>query len=112
MKKLMITSGFISFLLANGPAAADFEERFRQGMGGYHPHPHGGWFLMPFSMILFIILLIAVVAIAGRIFGGRRWGRHWFGHDQAMTTLRERFARGEIDKSEFEERKSALDSHA
>ncbi len=65
---------------------------------------------------LFMILMLAVV-IAVAIFLVRGLGGSWQGVAQhhhmppgrtPLDILRERFARGEIDKEEFEERRRAL----
>jgi len=73
--------------------------------GGWH-----GWFFGPIMMIVFIALIVAAVVFLVRVLGG---------HGQAATPyappgktpldiLKERFAKGEIDKTEFEERRRVL----
>lgn len=64
-----------------------------------------GWFLGPFMMIfVFAVLVVAVVPLA-------RWLIR-AGHNHSKKTpadiLKERFARGEIDEEEFEERKRVV----
>ncbi|MBI3128589.1 MAG: SHOCT domain-containing protein [Candidatus Tectomicrobia bacterium] len=65
-----------------------------------------GWFLGPFAMILFWGLAIAAIVLVVRWFSPSGHG------PQAARThldiLRERFARGEIGKDEFEERRRVL----
>ncbi len=72
-----------------------------------------GWFLGPVMMILFFALAVAIVVLIVRWLGG-------FGHNgnsmpsapmrkHAMDILKERFARGEIDKDEFEEKRRILE---
>jgi putative membrane protein len=65
-----------------------------------------GWFLGPIVMILFWGLVIAAIVLVVRGFGTSSHG------SQASRTpldiLKERFARGEIDKDEFEERRRVL----
>jgi len=66
---------------------------------------HGGMFFGP---LLWVLVLCAIAAIVARIFG---WGRHGYYHRRmggALDILEERFARGEIDKTEFEERRKLL----
>jgi len=75
----------------------------------------GGWYAMilgPLFMILFLAVLIAVVVLLVRWIGGP-----WHGtippHPPLqgrtpLDILKERFARGEIDKQEFEERRRVL----
>ncbi|MCP4330436.1 MAG: hypothetical protein GY791_18590 [Alphaproteobacteria bacterium] len=65
-----------------------------------------GWVFGPLMMILFLAVIIGVVILILRWLGIAGQGAG--GHDAAMTTLRERFARGEIDKEEFEERSRLL----
>jgi hypothetical protein len=69
-------------------------------------------------MFLFVILICAVVFYFARMVGG---GRHQWGpssHERADPTysalqiLNERFARGEVQKQEYEEKKGAILSGA
>ncbi len=86
-----------------------------QTSGSYTQHPNmwGGWgwggmILGPIMMIIFIAAAVAVVVLVLRALGvapGRpaaREGR------TALHILNERFARGEIDKDDYEERKRTL----
>lgn len=71
----------------------------------------GGWFVMIFSMVAFWALVIAVVVWLVR---GARYpqGRdEAVGRSSALAILEERFARGEIDRDEFEQRRAALRGH-
>jgi putative membrane protein len=65
---------------------------------------------MGFWMLLFwagvILLVIWGVRAASSGGGGDRRSEP----DRALRILEERFARGEIDRAEFEERKAALES--
>jgi putative membrane protein len=78
---------------------------------------NGGWhwmFFGPVMMLLFLGIAVAVIVLIVRWLGG---SRH---HDAPMLPptatpgrtpldiLKERFARGEIDKEEFEERRRVL----
>jgi putative membrane protein len=57
-----------------------------------------------------ILVIVAIVWVIRAVFGGgrhmRRWHR-WQMHD-ALSTLNERYAKGEIDTKEYEERKKTL----
>jgi putative membrane protein len=74
----------------------------------------GGWYGMIFGPLFMIVVLVAVIAGIGLV------GR-WFGMPSyaaqpppaapgrtPLDILKERFARGEIDKDEFEERRRLL----
>lgn len=69
------------------------------------------WFWGAFMMLLFWGGLAAVIVFAVRAFGGSSRGTSGETSD-ATTILEARFARGEISREEFEERKRVLESRA
>jgi putative membrane protein len=73
--------------------------------GGWH-----GWFLGPIMMIVFIAVAVAVVVLLVRWLGGPGHGspHHQPQIRAPLDILKERYARGEIDKEEFEERRRVL----
>lgn len=84
---------------------------------GYGPHMMwwgGGWYGMIFGPLFMILVLSLVIAVAVLIV---RWlGGPWQGTTSSrvpkdrtpLDILKERFARGEIDKQEYEERRGTL----
>ena len=67
----------------------------------------GGWIPMTISMIVFWGAVIALVAwVVRRPDSGRGPAR-----PDPKTILEERFARGEIDREELEERRRVLEEH-
>lgn len=79
----------------------------------YGPHMMwwgGGWYGMifgPLFMILVLAAVIAVVVLLVRWAGGQGQATAP-SHRTPLDILKERFARGEIDKNEFEERRRVL----
>ena len=73
--------------------------------GGWH-----GWFFGPIMMIVFIAVAIVAVVLLVRWLGGAGHGiaPHAPPGKAPLDILKERFARGEIDKEEFEERRRLL----
>jgi putative membrane protein len=72
----------------------------------------GGWwmFLGPLMMIVFIAAIVAAVVLMVRWLGGSHGAAPLPPPGRApLDILKERFARGEIDKEEFEERRRVLD---
>ena len=68
----------------------------------------GGWW-MAIWMVVFWAGVVLLVAWAGRILSGAGPGRAEAGPDRTIRILEERFANGEIDRDEFEQRRSALE---
>jgi putative membrane protein len=115
MQKILVqTVAALSFITgaawAQGPSDA---ERY-----GWGPHMMGwwggGWYGMifgPLFMILLLAVLVAVVVMLVRWLGGQWQGTmpHQFPPARTpLDILKERFARGEIDKDDFEDRRRVL----
>ena len=75
-------------------------------MGGYGWG--GGWGFGMIGMLLWwVLIILGIVLLAKWLFRGAP-GAGQVSRNRAMEILRERYARGEIDKQEFEERKRDL----
>lgn len=81
---------------------------------GYGPHMMGwggGWYAMifgPLFMILVIAAIVALVLVLARSLGGSWHAPPPPAGRMPLDILKERFARGEIDKQEYEERRRVL----
>jgi len=75
-------------------------------MWGYHGYGFGG---MGIGMILFWVLIIAAIIVLVRGFGSRSGGNDFRPASKTpLDILGERYARGEIDKDEFETKRRDL----
>lgn len=84
---------------------------------GNHPHMGGGWgwgwgwggmMLGPLMMIAVIAVVVVVIVLVMRFIGVGGAGQAPSGGGTALDILAKRYARGEIDREEFEERKRIL----
>ena len=106
---LLSTATLLSMLGASSAAWAQ-----QQGGPVYGPYMMwngGSWmFFGPLMMIVFIAVIVAVVVLMVRWLGGSGHGTapHSPPGKAPLDILKERFARGEIDKEEFEERRRTL----
>lgn len=81
---------------------------------GYGAMPHmgfgfGGWILM---ILFWVFLVVAVVVVIKWLVASPRShsdSSSELRRNRALEILRERYARGEIDNEEFEERRRRLD---
>ena len=91
------------------PASLVAQERPYEWGWGMHPMGWMGglWGIgMMFMMLLFWLLVIAALILAVRWFMSDQKKRQ--GSDSAMEILRQRYARGEINKEEFDAKKRDL----
>lgn len=108
--KLWTTLALPAALLAPLPALADPVE----GYQGYGPHMMwgdgwAGWIFGPLMMLLVIAGIVAAVVIVARSVSHSGHGSHGPEPGPApLDILKQRFARGEIDKDEYEERRRVL----
>jgi len=70
-----------------------------------------GWIFSPVMMIVFIAIAVVLLVLLVRWLGGTGGGKAPGPPPDKtpLDILKERFARGEIDKQEFEERRRLLD---
>lgn len=84
----------------------------QQPRGDYYHGPYmwdGAWmFFGPLMMIVFIAIIVAAVVLLVRWVSSHRPGDRSTSERDALDILKERFARGDIDKEEYEERKRVL----
>lgn len=105
MKQIRTTLISVSLALASFQAQAQL---FSDRSGNWH---HGwGWGHMIFGSLMMILfwggIILAVVFVIRSIKGGGRDSQPT--EKSPLDILNERFARGEIDKEEFEEKKRLL----
>ncbi len=97
----------LTTLIVWSSAWADQGDRYHMGGWGW-----GGMIFGPIMMIVFIAVAVVVVVLLVRWLGGPGHGGALHGPPgkAPLDILRERFARGEIDKKEFEERRRVLEA--
>ena len=69
----------------------------------------GAWFMGPVMMLFFFAIVVVLVVLLVRwLWPGHAAGSSGANAKSALTILEERYARGEIDKEEFEEKKRVI----
>jgi putative membrane protein len=107
-----VITGLSLSSMALSPALAVAQERPWDWGRGMHP---GWWMWSPGGAVMMVMMLAFWgLVIAGVVLGVRwlaRQGRSEL-PDRALDILRERYARGEINKEEFEARRKDLGGRA
>ena len=115
IKNRIFMASIVLASLVMAPASVWAQETFRHGYGSHMMNWGGGWSHMifgPIFMIVIFVVVIALVVLLVRWLGGS-WNVAQPSHlaqsgRTPLDILKERYARGEIDKDEFEERRSVL----
>jgi len=95
-------------MLAAATIAAPAAAQPSQPYYGPHMWEGAGWmFFGPLTMILFIAAIVALVVLLVRWMVGSGGAAH-ASTSRPLDILKERFARGEINKDEYEERRRVL----
>jgi putative membrane protein len=68
----------------------------------------GGWFMLVFMAVFWGLVIWGIVALVRRTGGNACCGPVYQQNDSALEILKTRYAKGEIGKEEFEEKKKAL----
>ena len=103
-RRLMTSAASVAPLAAAADVGAQ-----PMGPGGWHGG--WGWGHMVFGslmMLLFLAAVVLTVVALVRWSGGSSERREPSSASRALAILEERFARGEIDREEFEERRRTL----
>ena len=79
----------------------------------YYGYPFFGWFFFPFGFFFIFFLIFFVGRMIFRPWGwGGGWShRYWYGYGDAHEILRQRYARGEITKEQFDQMSRDLEQH-
>ena len=114
----IISAALIVGSLVLSPVSVWAQQQSKPFVHGYGSHMMGwgeggsGMIFGPVFMILLLVVVIAVVVLMVRWLGGPSLHAHPPQHAPlgrtALDILKERYARGEIDKEEFEERRRVL----
>jgi len=75
-------------------------------MGYYGWSMMSGWgiFGLIINVVFWALIIWAVIALVRWAARGQKDMRHWRDEDSAVRILKERYAKGEINKQEFEEK--------
>ncbi len=68
----------------------------------------GGFMFGPWHLLWWALLIVGIVAIVRWLLAGRREGDGMGDGSRALAILKERYARGEIDKAEFDAKRRDL----
>ncbi len=96
----------VLFALVKGRELKKFFQHKEMSMWGHMGYE--GWGGMGIGMLLFLIVVIVVLVMMARCFMNSECSMKR--NQPALDTLKQRYARGEIDKTEFEQKKRDLEN--
>jgi len=67
-----------------------------------------GWLMGIFNIVFWVVLIVAIVYFIKWLSASSKQGGYERKGESALEILRQRYAKGEIDKDEFEEKMKAL----
>ena len=74
-------------------------------MRGYYDYgpmtAHNDWGYGLIGLSIFAIFLVVIALIVARLL--RHHGNRWFAHREPMDIAKERYAKGEIDKAQYDQ---------
>ena len=111
MTKPLASAATVSFSLLAVLSQSAFGQQGPTNCGPFMGWGWHGWFLGPLMMLAVLAAAFAVVVLIVRALLGSQGGppyRPPGTYNSPLDILRERFAKGEIDKDEFEERRRVL----
>ena len=119
-RHLRARSGFLWVIVALAIVAAAaligtivFHGYFFPSDTVYYGRPWFGWWFFPFGFFFLFIFLFFFFRVAFWGWGGGWRRRYWYGYGygDAREILRQRYARGEISKEQFDQMRRDLEQH-
>ena len=101
----------LTAIILLGTAPSAFAQQGVDNCGFFMGRGWLGWLLGPLAMLIFLVVAAAAVVLIIRALSGNNSGVSFRppGHSGSpVDILQERFAKGEINKKEFEERRKVL----
>ena len=82
----------------------------------YNGYPMGDWFFWPFGILIFFVFIFLITRFIFWGWWGWGWRRRYgygsgYGYGDAHEILRQRYARGEISKEQFDQMTRDLEQH-
>jgi putative membrane protein len=102
--------GLAVFWAVNMSVAASLAQEAERYYSGHMNMGWGGWVLGPIMMVFWLAVSVAVIVLVVRALGGiMHHSPSAASGNSALDILKERFARGDITKQEFEEAKKLIE---